>query len=113
MFRSEHWALIAALSVVLTTSCTRTPTEKFLLAMGDGKGTVPLPPGGIELENPIVLGPGVNGLQIVGNRGDVVRAKRGVELRAFFICRECKNVTFRDFSIEGDPAARARPAEAP
>ncbi len=95
------------------TGCGRTPQEKFLLALSEGKGTVPLPGGVLELERPIVLGPTSIGLTIQGKPGDVMRAKKGVELRAFFICRECKKFTLTGFTIEGDADMRARPAEAP
>ena len=113
MSKYGEWALAGVLCVFASVGCTRSPTEKFLLAVSEGKGVVPLPKGGLELTAPIVLGPRANGLEITGQPGDVVRAKKGTELRGFFICRECKKVTFRDFSIEGDPDARGRPAEMP
>jgi len=99
--------------VAISAGCGRTPAEKFLLAVAEGKGKVPLPGGVLELEKPIVMGPRANGLEIIGKPGDVVRARKGIELRAFFVCRECKKVTLSGFAIEGDPDLRSHPAEAP
>jgi Right handed beta helix region len=109
----SRWFGVAVVCVLFLTGCGRTPAEKFLQAVAEGKGTVPLPGGVLELANPIVLGPNVNGLTILGKPGDVVRARKGEELRAFFVCRECKNVTLTGFAIEGDPDLRSRPGEAP
>lgn len=105
--------LCLALAVVWLAGCTRSPQEKFLLAVAEGKGTIPLPGGVLELENPIVLGPRINGLKIIGKPGDVLRPLKGNEPRALIICRECKNVTIEGFTIEGDSALRERPSEAP
>jgi hypothetical protein len=99
--------------VLSASGCLRSDQEKFFQAIAEGHATVPLPKGGLEIKKPIELGAAVTDLVIEGQPGDVIRAVPGQTLQALFVCRECKRVTFRNFTVEGSAEDRAQPNEGP
>jgi len=71
-------------------------------------GTVHLPPGVSEISAEIRLPDGAHDLTVIGDRS-ALRAASNFHGRAILSCRNCRRITFRNFAIDGNRAAIARP----
>ena len=69
-------------------------------------GTVHLPRGSTEVSSELKLPDGAHDLTIVGaGEGTVLRASMEFHGRAILSCHGCRNITFRNFAIDGNRSA--------
>lgn len=71
-------------------------------------GTVHLAPGTIEISSELRLPAGAHDLTITGDR-TILRASARFQGRAVLSCQGCRNVNFRNFTIDGNRAALEKP----
>jgi hypothetical protein len=67
--------------------------------------TFQLPPGSVEIVNEIRLPDGTHDLIVRGSRNTQLHAAGSFQGRAIFSCKNCRNITFQDFSIDGNRGA--------
>ena len=73
-------------------------------------GVVHLPPGVIEVSSELRVAPGAHDLEIVGS-GTMLKAGKDFKGRAIFAAEGARGLRMRDFSIDGNRAALAKPLE--
>jgi hypothetical protein len=71
-------------------------------------GTVHLPAGASEISAEIRLPDGAHDLTVIGDRS-TLRAASNFRGRAILSCHNCRRITFRNFAIDGNREAVARP----
>lgn len=73
-------------------------------------GTVHLPRGRVEISSELKLPDGAHDLTIAGDAaGTTLHASANFLGRAILSCRGCRNIAFRNFTIDGNRAALERP----
>jgi hypothetical protein len=112
MVRAEtHGLVLAALAGVLLAGCSG---ERDVQRQLDrGTGAVQLPPGETVLTRGLVLPPGSDGLEITGSANTVLKAAETFREPALISCDGCRNLKLRNFRIDGNRSAVARPAGIP
>jgi len=75
-------------------------------------GIVHLPSGVTEISSEIRLPDGAHNLTIVGDHS-TLRASANFQGRAIFSCHGCRQISFRNFAIDGNRAALERPMPLP
>jgi Right handed beta helix region len=76
-------------------------------------GTVRLPDGATEISSEIRLPDGAHDLTIVGGDHSTLRASDKFHGRAIFSCRGCRQISFRNFAIDGNRQALEKPMPLP
>lgn len=77
-------------------------------------GTVYLPRGEVQLSSELKLPEGAHDLTIVGDpAGTTLRASDKFHGRAILSCHGCRNITFRNFAIDGNRGALEKPLPLP
>jgi hypothetical protein len=64
-----------------------------------------LPPGLIEISSEIRLPDGTHDLVVKGSGSTILHAADSFEGRAIFSCKNCRNIIFENFAIDGNRAA--------
>ncbi len=76
-------------------------------------GTVRLPPGVTEISSEIKLPDGAHDLTIAGDGRSTLRASAEFHGRAILSCHGCRQITFRNFAIDGNRGALEKPLPFP
>jgi hypothetical protein len=71
-------------------------------------GMMHLPPGDVEVSSELKLPAGAHDLTILGD-GTTLRAAANFRGRAILSCHGCRQITFRNFTIDGNRAALEKP----
>jgi hypothetical protein len=97
---------------LLATSCSN-PESDVRNALLRGNGVVRLPPGVLEIRQPLVLPEHTSNLEIIGTKDSVLRAAKDFGGKALIQMRVAERVTIRDFAIDGNRSEIGRPIEMP
>lgn len=88
------------------------PADRLQREISRG-GAVTLPPEAVELKKPLVIPPGTE-VELTGTADSVLHAAPEFQGQALILCRDCKRVKMRGFSVEGAESGPSQlPVEAP
>jgi hypothetical protein len=104
---------IAALAVLLSTSCEKASPEQTLREeLGkQSMGIIRLPPGDLVISSPLRLPKGARDMEIRGQDQSRLVASAEFKGEALIVIEEAKNVLLADFSMDGNRAQLEKPFE--
>ncbi|MEP7354428.1 MAG: right-handed parallel beta-helix repeat-containing protein [Acidobacteriota bacterium] len=103
--------IFLVLSLSLLLGCSKSPEAALLDKLATLKtGVIELPPGTLELSKPLVVLSGSDGVEIRGSKTRLV-ASPTFQGKALIVIENARNVTLRDFEIDGNREKLAKPAE--
>ncbi len=90
------------------------PEARLRRALQTPAGLVRLPPGLVTVSSELVIPPRATGLTIVGHpSGTVLQASDSFHGRAILVCDTAERIELRDFTLDGNREALARPVGLP
>lgn len=96
---------------VLLTSCGGESSERALreALKNQSVGVLELPPGDLVISEPLRVNPATEGLEIRGVEGSRIVASKDFTGPALLVIERVKDVTLRDFAIDGNRGRLAKP----
>ena len=92
-------------------ACGKSPEQELReIFASQSSGVIRLPSGVIELSSPLTLIRGSTDLEIRGN-GTRLRAAGNFQGKALLLIESVKNITLREFIVDGNRAALGKPSE--